>query len=266
MALESSAGHLRTLRAQQWGSPLRVLGRFLLSVWWAKEVCVSAYACLNQLNPPARRFAMCQCITLGHWFLFRCWRCCPSLPGHVNAPYNQSEAKLGGALGLPPSHPRGTGRDPTHLQDEDGGSVPAAGRAGAPLAHGDIPSEELGSANGVLLTTWGWLARAWAVSRDPSLAKRVPPHTAERQEQPADGLETPLAPPATARSWQGRSRARLPQGWIREGGFLHVLSATVEGSPEQGGRMGRGSLSLGSANPPLCNPGGVFKGQPTVEA
>lgn len=115
----------------------------------------------------------------------------------------------------------------------------------------------------------GGLVRVRAASRDPSLARRVPPHSAEQQEQPAHWLETPLAAPLRACSWQGRSRVQLPQGRIGERGVPHGLSAAASllGSLEQGGGMGRGSLSPGSADlqPSLCNPGGVFKGQPTVE-
>lgn len=113
LALELSAGDLRAPRARRWGSPLQVPGRFLRPAWRAREVSAPAYACLNWLNPPAWRFVVRQCIAFSHLFLFRCWRCCPALPGHVNAPLSSRRQSWGGTW-LPLTHPRGSARVPTH--------------------------------------------------------------------------------------------------------------------------------------------------------
>lgn len=86
---------------------------------------------------------------------------------------------MGGAWS-PPSRPRGTGQAPTHSQDGDEGSIPAADKVGRGVCSlfpcRNVQAKELG----VSLIIWGGLVKAWAVYGDPSLAKSVPPHPAER--------------------------------------------------------------------------------------
>lgn len=69
----------------------------------------------------------------------------------------------------------------------------------------------------------------------------------------------------STREDQGLSPSRAGSD---KGGFSHVLCTAVSllGSMDQGGGMGRGSLSSGRGDAPFCNPRGFFSRQRTEKA
>lgn len=142
-------------------------------------------------------------------------------------------------------------------------ALPQAEQA-AGFARRKVQAAEPDSANGVLFMTLEGLLKAQAVSGEsPTMLCRV----ARAASTPAGNTPHSLT---TVCSWQGKSKAQVPQGRTGEGVFPHVLSGAMSllGSLEQGRGMGRGSLSPGSPDPPpsLCNPGGVFQGHTTIKA
>lgn len=110
-----------------------------------------------------------------------------------------------------------------------------------------------------MLFMWWRLVRATAVPE--TQASLSPCHTLQCSEssQHTGWKHPPLLP---TRGDQGLSPSRA--GSNKRGFSRALCAATFRlGSVDQGGGMGRGSLSSGSVDPPFCNPRGFFNRQST---
>lgn len=133
----------------------------------------------------------------------------------MNTPYEQPQAKLGGHLPPPSQLPKG-GRIRSHFSSGWGWGQHRCCRQsgqGVCVLFVHIQAEEPGSANAVLLMMGGGLSRARAVPGTQALLSPLPTLCGA-----AGAASTPAR--NTSPPHQGRSRAQLLPGWIRQGRFF----------------------------------------------